>query len=361
MPFFNDESSDFNKKILKMISNNGLNVIVCDKKLNVISCTDIIKKTLELEQEINLGEVFSKCCCAGIQTIFETKAEATFYDSIDQINYNIKASYFDENVILMLEKDKINAEVSAVALLTSYNLNKYQSQNILLMDKIKDFAKKSEEHYQLYLRDRYSFNRLLAFSTQLSQLYSNQNTNYYRFECENLTNVIKTFVLKVKEYVLGCDIEFEYSEQVFCDFSKNQIELVIINLISNVFEHCSLNTKIRISLTEKNDNIYIKIKDYGNGIDLNQIPNTYDMPYITSYKDISSVKLGIIVARKIIGDHFGTLSYVLEEDGTSAMIVFPKTFSGIDNLQASHTYIVSETNVEIIKGIAGFENFKSVF
>ncbi|MFB9109151.1 sensor histidine kinase [Flavobacterium gyeonganense] len=100
---------------------------------------------------------------------------------------------------------------------------------------------------------------------------------------------------------------------------KNQMEQVIINLITNSVYALEEKTekKILISSFTENNRFFITISDNGKGID-QEIQDKVFLPFFTTRKDGAGI--GLTLSKNIIEAHGGYLSYQTGEDKTTFVI-----------------------------------------
>ena len=111
--------------------------------------------------------------------------------------------------------------------------------------------------------------------------------------------------------------EINSSRSILID--KNQIEQVIINLITNSIYALKEKTEKKIFLSSytENNRFFIIISDNGKGID-SEIRDKVFLPFFTTRKDGAGI--GLTLSKNIIEAHGGYLSYQTEEDKTSFVI-----------------------------------------
>lgn len=100
---------------------------------------------------------------------------------------------------------------------------------------------------------------------------------------------------------------------------KNQMEQVIINLITNsIYALKEKNEKkMYVSSYTENNRFFITISDNGKGIDP-EIQDKVFLPFFTTRKDGAGI--GLTLSKNIIEAHGGYLSYQTDEDKTSFVI-----------------------------------------
>ncbi|AOC94422.1 Sensor protein FixL [Flavobacterium anhuiense] len=111
--------------------------------------------------------------------------------------------------------------------------------------------------------------------------------------------------------------EIHSSRSIMID--KNQMEQVIINLITNSIHALKEKTekKLLISSYTENNRFFIVIADNGKGVDA-EIRDKVFLPFFTTRKDGAGI--GLTLSKNIIEAHGGYLSYQTDEDKTSFVI-----------------------------------------
>ncbi|MFH6959406.1 sensor histidine kinase [Flavobacterium aquidurense] len=100
------------------------------------------------------------------------------------------------------------------------------------------------------------------------------------------------------------------------NIDAQQIEQVVINLLTNAM-HALKDTfekQILISAEAKENRIYIKITDNGNGIE-KEIENKIFLPFFTTRKEGAGI--GLTLSKNIIESHGGYINYKSEEGKTT--------------------------------------------
>lgn len=111
---------------------------------------------------------------------------------------------------------------------------------------------------------------------------------------------------------------------------KNKLRQLMVIFLDNAFKYTEEDDYIKISLSEKNEKIFIKIEDNGLGIKKEEIPHLFDRFFRSENvrnKDIDGSGIGLSIA-KVICD---SLKYKLEVDSeygkwTEFKIIIPIDF-----------------------------------
>lgn len=113
---------------------------------------------------------------------------------------------------------------------------------------------------------------------------------------------------------------------VYADRTK--IQQVIYNLVDNAIKFTPEGRQIRVQVTEKNDKIFISVKDEGVGISKDDQKKVFDRFYKTDPsrgKDKTGTGLGLAITKEIIKAHGEQITLESEEgEGSEFMFSLPK-------------------------------------
>ena len=120
--------------------------------------------------------------------------------------------------------------------------------------------------------------------------------------------MIRRTIDKLLPYASKRNIAIKFiniSEDVLtCFGDENKIKQVLINLISNAIKHSYDNGNILINAYRQSDNIYVSIRDFGEGIPVEDLPFIWDRFYtVDKNNSENSTGLGLAIVRNIIGAH----------------------------------------------------------
>ena len=146
----------------------------------------------------------------------------------------------------------------------------------------------------------------------------------------DLIKIIHENIKLLSEIDSSIKIDLDYKNpSILLECDKEQISRVVFNLIKNSIESIQQKAEktsnfdkiITIEIFERNDQIYIIIKDSGLGFE-NIKYNIKDIlnPYFTTKKN--GTGLGLSIVNKIINDHNGEITFVSIPDGAKIEIKF---------------------------------------
>ena len=122
-------------------------------------------------------------------------------------------------------------------------------------------------------------------------------------------------------------IEFEFhfendKQIVWAD--QPRIQQVLNNLIDNALKFSPSYSKIELSTYEKNEKIFISVKDYGIGISSNSINKIWERFYKSDTsrgKDKKGTGLGLAITKEIITSHEENID-VISTEGVGTEFIF---------------------------------------
>ena len=103
----------------------------------------------------------------------------------------------------------------------------------------------------------------------------------------------------------------------------------LYNLIDNAIKFSHNNSTITIETTEKNEKVFISVKDTGIGIPKDSIKKVWDRFYKSDYsrgKDKKGTGLGLTIVKEIIQAHNENIDVISTEGiGTEFIFSLPKS------------------------------------
>lgn len=112
--------------------------------------------------------------------------------------------------------------------------------------------------------------------------------------------------------------------ETFVNADIGKIQQVLYNLLDNAIKFSHTNAEIRISAEEKNDKIFISVKDYGIGIPRDSLKKIWERFYKTDTsrgKDKKGTGLGLSITKEIIAAHGENID-VISTEGVGTEFIF---------------------------------------
>ena len=189
------------------------------------------------------------------------------------------------------------------------------------------------------LQDKY-LNIILFEAKRLTKLTSNllelnnfeNNGTILDITSFDINSVIKNTVESFEGVCIKKRISFNLvfsKKEEYVDGDMDKIQQVLYNLIDNAVKFSHSNSKIKISVSEKNEKILISVKDYGVGIPKDSKKRIWERFYKTDSsrgKDKKGTGLGLSIVKEIMNAHNENINVISTKDvGTEFIFTLPKS------------------------------------
>ncbi|PJB11791.1 MAG: two-component sensor histidine kinase [Flavobacteriales bacterium CG_4_9_14_3_um_filter_40_17] len=191
---------------------------------------------------------------------------------------------------------------------------------------------RTEEEYKdkigYCINETNRLNDLLDQLLLLARQESNSlNTHPSNFDINSLLlDIINRYSIRIcGKYI---QVSFDFSKEILIHSDSNLLSIILSNLLSNAIKFSPENSKITISVSEKNQVVTCKISDEGIGIAENEINKIYEKFYRASLSGQTVAEgsgLGLSITKRLCD----TLNIQLdiknnEKKGTEAVLQIPK-------------------------------------
>ena len=308
-----------------------LNIVLCSK---VISINNKISQSNEVLDDIKKGN--------GNRKIL-SKDEDNFSEIIYKINeivyiYEEKLAEFRKkenanNQLLTSLSHDIRTPLTSIIgytdaikkeLLKDGLKDKYDLQNVIENHNTLENNKVIENYIDIVREKSYSLKEYLDNVFDWFKL--NSNEFYLDLKDTEITelsrNIIKSWIVIFEEKDIDFDIEIEEKE-IICNLDQNAYARVINNIIQNAVEH-SKTKKIQISIKEEFRKIFITIKDFGVGIEPDDLKHIFDRLYkCDKARNKVGSGLGLYITKELVEKMNGCINVKSEVgEGTEFEIIF---------------------------------------
>ncbi len=172
---------------------------------------------------------------------------------------------------------------------------------------------------------------LEKLGSNIVELNTNIDVNYkVHFERCDIISFIKESVDALIPYFKCKDIELEYDikdKDIYCDFGIQELERILINIISNSIKYTKPGGKVIIGVNKDDSNVYIQIKDTGIGIksdDIKDIFLRFSRHSINGEKEQEGSGLGLAIVKNLVELHNGQIEIMSSlGSGTTVHIKLP--------------------------------------
>lgn len=147
--------------------------------------------------------------------------------------------------------------------------------------------------------------------------------------CESVEEVVSEAVLRLRKRLPDAAISVQVPEElILLPMDAVLIEQVLINLLENAVLHSHSVKPIACYVEEDADNVTFHVRDYGIGINPEQLENLFDGTAYTGNTTADSSKgmgIGLSICKTIIAAHQGFIDAAVCDKGTDFYFSLPKT------------------------------------
>lgn len=143
---------------------------------------------------------------------------------------------------------------------------------------------------------------------------------------EIVEEVVSEAILRLQKRLPDIRIQVSMPEDfLMIPMDPTLIEQVLLNLLENAFVHSSSKEPIDLIITEEPDFVSFTVKDYGIGLDPDQIPHIFDGQYTSAASDgYKGIGIGLSICRTIIRAHKGEIYAANHDSGATFSFTLPK-------------------------------------
>ena len=267
------------------------------------------KKMLQPMKQIN--EATKKVTAGDYDIELETKRE----DEIGELTQNFNKMTKGLQSIENLQKEFINNVSHEI----KTPISSIQGFAKLLSDK------EREEYSNIIIEESERLTNLTGKMLKLAKLH-NQDRIINKQEiliAEQLRKAISLLDPKWTEKGIKINVSFE--ENIFLG-DEELIFQVWINLLENAIKFSKTNGKIDVKVSHKNNDIIVTIKDYGVGMQEDEIEKAFERFYqIDKSHSEEGSGLGLAIVKRIIELSDGKIEIESKENkGTTVIVKLPK-------------------------------------
>lgn len=272
-----------------------------------INAALIEKKQSEIEIQLNDRDILTHCSPFLVDENSESGLILTFSD-ITQIREQQREK---NQLIDFLSHDVRSPLVSQLAMLDSIAKGNETISPELIV-KLASHAKRS-----LNLSDQF---------LQITRAEQTTEQQFYEFDLVNaIENSIDSLSAQAKSK--NIHISFTDFDPIWLIGNAELMERALTNLLSNSIKYSPNETSIKITMSQKDQQIHIQIIDQGYGIEPNELPHIFKRFHRQKSSEVSGNKgtgLGLNFVKVVIDKHQGEISVVSEKGiGTTFSISLP--------------------------------------
>lgn len=187
----------------------------------------------------------------------------------------------------------------------------------------------------------------------LSNFMSVASLSLNNFELVNTQDFVSTFTASINEYAQKHNFTFTFEIDPECEFINipvSPVERILLNLITNAVKYNSKkNKKVSLKIYRESKSVFFCVKDNGNGIKKDDIPNITKKFHRLDPSNASGLGLGLNIVETIIKQLGGTLEFISKPRvGTEVILSIPDSSNGTVSLNSNkYVYTPSKSLFDI--------------
>ena len=207
-----------------------------------------------------------------------------------------------------------------------------------------------ERYVKLIKQNSY---RLLRLANNLIDI-SKIDAGYYKLHLSNnnIVSIVEDISLSVVQYIneKGLNLVFDTDcEELFVACNPDNIERILLNLISNAIKNTDIGGNIYVNLTTDEENVSISVKDDGCGIPkdkLSKIFNRFEQVDKCLNRNYEGSGIGLSLVESLVNLHNGEIKVESNlGEGSEFKFTIPKNLvSNCDCIK--NDYVLRENRIE---------------
>ncbi len=199
-------------------------------------------------------------------------------------------------------------------------------------------------------------NRLLNLVSQLLDFRkADHNLLTLDVDTDNFVSFAHEVFLYFNELATSRNIQYTFqstTDDITFPFDRNNMEIVLCNLLFNAFKNTSSKDEISLTITKDEDHCIITIKDSGKGIEEKDLERIFDRFYQIKASESAKIigsGIGLAFSKKIIELHQGTISVnSIPNIGSEFMIILSlSALSATSKPNINTIQITSQQSIEL--------------
>lgn len=156
----------------------------------------------------------------------------------------------------------------------------------------------------------------------------------FNLKCVNIVAIVEDITISVVNFAKSKNINIIFDteeEELYCDIDVEQLERIILNILSNAIKYNKVNGNIDVVVKDKNEEVHVEVSDTGIGISKDKIDMIFDRFERFDNKNAAIKEgsgIGLSIVKKLVDALDGKIEIESEVDkGTTVRLIFKKSNS----------------------------------
>lgn len=156
----------------------------------------------------------------------------------------------------------------------------------------------------------------------------------FNLKCVNIVAIVEDITISVVNFAKSKNINIIFDteeEELYCDIDVEQLERIILNILSNAIKYNKVNGNMDVVVKDKNEEVHVEVSDTGIGISKDKIDMIFDRFERFDNKNAAIKEgsgIGLSIVKKLVDALDGKIEIESEVDkGTTVRLIFKKSNS----------------------------------
>lgn len=156
----------------------------------------------------------------------------------------------------------------------------------------------------------------------------------FNLKCVNIVAIVEDITISVVNFAKSKNTNIIFDteeEELYCDIDVEQLERIILNILSNAIKYNKVNGNIDVVVKDKNEEVHIEVSDTGVGIPKDKVDIIFDRFERFDNKNAAIKEgsgIGLSIVKKLVDALGGKIEIKSEVDkGTTVRLIFKKSNS----------------------------------
>lgn len=154
----------------------------------------------------------------------------------------------------------------------------------------------------------------------------------FNLKCVNIVAIVEDITISVVNFAKSKNINIIFDteeEELYCDIDVEQLERIILNILSNAIKYNKVDGNIDVVVKDKEEEVHIEVSDTGIGIPKEKIDMIFDRFERFDNKNAAIKEgsgIGLSIVKKLVDALGGKIEIESEVDkGTTVRLIFKKS------------------------------------
>ena len=298
------------EKAFEMLKNILPHIVVSDHRMPEMTGVDFFEKLISINPDpvrilltayTNSQTVIEAVNKGQIDKYLVKPWDNNTMDSAFRTGYAI----YQSRIELRLKNEELrrtNSELNRFVYSVSHDLRAPLMSVLGLINLVRIEENPDEQKHFFELMEK-SVNKMDNYIQTTLEYYRNFKAEI-RIEPVNIENLVKDIVESVSTYHSKASIKFNCQGDAEIYSDKTRMKICLSNIITNALKYGQNNNdtyEVIIDCNHINNELEIRVQDFGIGISDTEIPRIYDMFYRSALnKDTSNTGLGLYLVKEAI-------------------------------------------------------------